>query len=154
MSAVDTLESVAALLPPERRERFLRMAATFRTVPEDDEYLQMLEAIGFMTLLWREVPREIRRVLEGANPVSETCESVAVQVRAAVIEAIPSYEDLKQISQRLEGHDLTLSRLLAQCSPAPSSQPRLLGPWITFATGIAVGVIACHLAPFLASLLP
>ena len=154
MSAVETLESVAALLPPERRERFLRMAATFRTVPEDDEYLQMLEAVGFMTLLWKEVPEEVRRVLEGANPINETCESVAKQVRAAVIEAIPSYEDLKQISQRLEGHDLTLSRLLAERPPTSSRQTRTLWRWITFATGIALGIAACHLAPLLISFLP
>ncbi len=146
MSAINTLESIADLLSPDRRERFLRMVATFRTVPEDDEYLQMLEAIGFMTLLWKEVPQEIRSVLEGANPISETCESVAAKVRDAVIESIPSYEDLKQISQRLESHDMTLSRLFTQDN-FKQSQPRRT--WIVFTTGLTLGIAGSIAAPFI-----
>lgn len=89
MASIDTLISVAGLLPLEQRERFLTMAASFQSVPEDDEYLQILEAIGFMTLLWKEVPEEVQKILEGANPVTDTCHSVAGQVREAVVEAIP-----------------------------------------------------------------
>ena len=144
MNAINTLESIADLLPPDRRERFLRMVATFRTVPEDDEFLQILEAIGFMTLLWKEVPQEIRGVLEGANPITETCESVAIKVREAVIESIPSYEDLKQISQRLESHDLTLARLLSKDTSShigSAKQTQSRWSWLTFTAGLVLGIL-------------
>lgn len=112
MANTETLEQIADLLPSKQREEFLAMLVQFKTVPNDDEYLQILKAIGFMTLLWKEVPKEIKTILEGANPISETCQSVAGQIRQAVTEAIPSYEDLKLISQRLEHHDTALKRIL------------------------------------------
>jgi hypothetical protein len=110
MSATDTLEAVAELLPPERKLRFLAMAARFRSVPEDDEYLQILEAIGFMTLLWKEVPEDIRRIVAGASPAAGNIEDIAGILRATVRESIPTYEDLRQIVQRLESHEQLLIR--------------------------------------------
>lgn len=143
MSAVETLEAVAKLLPADRRERFLGMAARFRSVPEDDEYLQILEAIGLMTLLWREVPQEIQQVLEKANPVTETCQGVAGKVRDAVLEAIPSYEDLRKITQRLEAHELALKNTLA----TPVKTEHMPWFWIPaiFVLGVIAGLIACKL---------
>lgn len=116
-----TFEEIAKLLPQEQAEQFLILVAQFQTVPDDDEYLQILEAIGLMTLLWKQVPDEVRSVLEGANPVTETCHSVAKQVREAVIESIPSYEDLQLISKRLSEHEVALKRTLA-ANPKPISE--------------------------------
>jgi len=113
MADTETLESIAKLLPQQQREQFFAMIAKFKTVPDDDEYLQVMQAMGFMTLLWKEVPNEVRKVLEGANPVNDTCHSVAKQVREAVIEAIPSYEDLMLIAKRFEEHELALKRTLS-----------------------------------------
>ena len=62
-------------------------------------------------MLWKEVPHDITKILEGANPITDTCHSVAKQVREAVIEAIPSYDDLMLISKRLEEHEITLKRI-------------------------------------------
>ncbi|MBB5353851.1 hypothetical protein HNR46_004115 [Haloferula luteola] len=117
MSATDTLEAVAELLPPERKLRFLAMAARFRSVPEDDEYLQMLEAVGLMTLLWKEVPREIRRILAGATPAEGSQEGLAELLKDAVRESVPSYDDLKQIVQRLEAHEQLLMRATRGTQP-------------------------------------
>lgn len=139
MDANDTLESIASLLPADRRERFLKLCTRFQSVPEEDEYLQILEAIGFMTLLWKEVPREVENVLEGANPVTETCQSVAAKVREAVIESIPSYDDLRAISQRLESHELALKNTLAQAKRSfPKSYPT---PWIPIFGASLFGVL-------------
>lgn len=99
------------------------MIAQFKSVPDDDEYLQILNGIGFMTLIWKEIPNEIRSILENSNPVSDTCHSVGKQVREAVIQAIPSYEDLKAISKRLEEHELSLRRLMSSGSSAPKKRP-------------------------------
>jgi hypothetical protein len=141
MASTETLQSVAALLPTERRERFLSLCARFESVPEDDEYLQILEAIGFMTLLWKEVPGEVSAILEGANPVSETCHSVAAKVREAVIESIPSYDDLKKISQRLESHELALKNTLSRQNQPVDRAPGLSGLWglFIFVLGLVLG---------------
>ena len=117
-----TLEEIAKLLPQEQAERFLTLVAHFKNVPDDDEYLQMLEAIGLMTLLWKEVPNEIRSILEKANPVTETCQSIAQQAHEALTEAIPSYKDLKLISKRLEEHEIALKRMIhSEVKPANKS---------------------------------
>jgi len=126
MSATETLEAVAEMLPPERKVRFLAMAARFRSVPEDDEYLQMLEAIGFMTLLWKEVPEDIQRIIAGASPASANTENIAGILCNTVRDAIPSYEDLRQIVQRLESHEQILVRAGRVPSPAGSQRPSAL----------------------------
>ena len=151
MSAVQTLESVAALLRAEQRERFLKMVSRFRSVPEDDEYLQVLEAIGFMTLLWREVPQDIQRILERADPEAATGHSVAGIVRDAVAQSIPSYEDLKAITQHLEAHELALKNTLSAIPQSRQSG----GSWFWVLTVFAAGLTAGFMAhDFLLSLLP
>jgi hypothetical protein len=143
MANIDTLISISGLLPEAQRERFLAMAASFQSVPEDDEYLQILEAISFMTLLWKEVPGEVQKILEGANPVTETCHSVGEKVREAVIEAIPSYDDLKRISQRLESHELALKNTLSRNVPQPTLHPllKLGGSLMILAIGVVIGFV-------------
>ncbi len=144
MASTDTLQSVASLLPAGRRERFLGLCARFESVPEDDEYLQILEAIGFMTLLWKEVPKQVKVALEGANPVAETCQSVAAKVREAVVESIPSYDDLKKISQRLESHELALKNTLSRQPHSGERASSHSWPWcfLAFALGLIVGLFS------------
>jgi len=133
-----TLEEIAKLLPQEQTERFLTLVAQFKTVPDDDEYLQLMEAIGLMTLLWKEVPNEIKTILEGVKPTTETNHSFAMQMRDAVIEAIPSDKDLKQISKRLEGHELALKRTLSANIASTQRGSSFLELLIAFAVGVLV----------------
>ncbi|WP_411845728.1 hypothetical protein AAFN60_19120 [Roseibacillus persicicus] len=152
MNDLSTFEEIASLLPDERRERFLSMVARFQTVPEDDEYLQILEAIGFMTLLWKEVPGEIKAVLAGANPISETCESTANHIRDAVIEAIPSYEDLTQITKRLEAHELALKKTTTINAGRVSTNhsfPAISALIAFLLGGLALYLAQLHLFPYL-----
>lgn len=144
MNDLSTFEEIATLLPDGRRERFLAMATRFQDVPQDDEYLQILEAIGFMTLLWKEVPGEVKAVLAGANPISDTCESTATHIRDAVIQAIPSYEDLKQITNRLEAHELALKKTLnPRAGHLSSLHPFSVPTALSF---FLLGGLALHLA--------
>lgn len=136
MANTETLEQIAELLPQKQREQFLAMILQFKTVPDDDEYLQILNAIGFMTLLWKQVPEEVKAVLEGANPVTETCQSIAKQLSKAVAETIPSYEDLKLISKRFEDHDIALKRHLNTGRVHP--QNGASAPLVFFAGAIGV----------------
>jgi hypothetical protein len=149
MAATETLERIAGLLPHPQMEQFLVMVTQFKSVPDDDEYLQILNAIGFMTLIWKEIPNEIRSILENCNPINDTCHTVGGQIRDAVVEAIPSYEDLKQISKRLEEHEVSLRRVLSNLTELqPDLKPRYI-PLFIF--GAVTGWLACLYLP---SLLP
>lgn len=151
MAATETLESIAGLLPHPQREQFLVMVTQFKSVPDDDEYLQILNAIGFMTLIWKEIPNEIRSILENSSPITDTCHTIGRQVRDAVVEAIPSYEDLKQISKRLEEHEVSLRRVL---SSSQAEQPeRKTCTFLVFIFEAITGWLASlYLPPLLACL--
>lgn len=147
MAETETLERIAGLLPHPQREQFLLMVTQFKSVPDDDEYLQILNAIGFMTLIWKEIPNEIRSILENSNPITDTCHTVGKQIRDAVVEAIPSYEDLKQISKRLEEHEVSLRRVL---SNRPELQPvRKPRSVFVFISGAVTGWLAFRYFPSL-----
>ena len=124
MADTSTLESISELLPVERRERFLQLIARFQSVPDDDEFLLILEAIGFMTLLYKEVPDEIAKILAGANPINETHEGLSKLLKEAVAESIPSYDDLKRISERFENHELALKQTLQALVVPSKNRPR------------------------------
>lgn len=128
MSDHSSLAEIAKMLPPEKEERFLSLIDRFKNVADDDEYLQILEAIGFMTLLWKEVPQEITTILEKSNPITETCHTVSAHLCDAVTQAIPSYEDLKAIVSQLEEHELALKRgLLTIQNYAPRNASTFTG---------------------------
>ena len=100
----ETLERVAELLPAESRERFFAMISRLRNVPDDDEYLLILEAIGFMTLVWKEVPREVERILAGAESPAESSAFLVAEIKEAVRESltVPTYRDLRELAAQLE----------------------------------------------------
>lgn len=114
------------MLSPQDRERFLLVVAKFRNVPQDDEYLLVLEAIGFMTLLWKAVPKEIQAILENANPVTGTSAEVAKVVGEAVTQAIPSQQDLRTIAQSLREHETALRNLSRVATASSDHSPAFL----------------------------
>lgn len=135
----ETLERVADLLPPEQRERLLRVALRFRDLPEEDEFLQVLEAIGLMTLIWSKIPKEIHSILEGAKPIQPTMDFVNAQIRSTIQESIPSFGDLRQISQSLQQQQATLKRHLL--APSPGRLSASGGRWRYFVSGMFVGLL-------------
>ena len=143
MSAIDTLKRVAQMLPSESRERFLLMCTRFQNVPEDDEYLQILEAIGLMSLLWKEVPEQIKTIIEGASPVESTnYQHLEKCIREAVNQSIPSHEDLRSFSAQLENHETTLKRL-SRSQSGQEANPK--GQWKWFVSGVLVSLILTYL---------
>lgn len=138
MSACDTLERVANLLDAPERDRFLTTVARCRNIPEDDEYLLVLEAIGFMTLIWDRVPTQVHSILEGAKPASLSTEYLRAQIRESIAESIPSFEDLRQISQSLKQQQAIQNRKTIRntAEPVPESKSR----WIFFC-GLLAGVV-------------
>ena len=115
--------------------------------PEDDEYLLILEAIGFMTLIWREVPTHVQNILAASEEPGRGASTNAYlikELRVAVKEAIdvPSYADIRQIASSFEEQQIilrnTLTRLqndLDQRSPA-KRHPSWLCPILSFLLGI------------------
>lgn len=100
MADTSALESLAELIPAERRERFFRIAAKFRDVSEDDDHLQMLEAVGFMTLVMEKIPDRVAALLDGARTAlgTEDAERLRAEVTEILTESLdtPSYKDLRE----------------------------------------------------------
>lgn len=142
----ETLERVADILPPEQRERLLRVALRFRDIPEEDEFLQVLEAIGLMTLVWKEIPQEIHSILEGAKPIQPNAEFLNSTIRSTIRESIPSFEDLRQISQSLNQQQVALKRHMLQ--PPSGSIPSVGERWRYFVSGVFVGLLIAVLLIF------
>lgn len=96
---------MATLLPEERRERFFLAVAKFRRAPEDDEFLQILEAVGFLALALHEIPQEIARSLDKLQGgLSEHQREDLRQDVEEVLKAsldTPSYKDLRGLVQEM-----------------------------------------------------
>ena len=105
MANTQAIEAIADALPLEQREAYLRVMTRLREVPEDDEYLLILEAIGFSSLILREIPQQVKEVLAAADTVDSNASSEYLlrQIREELREAIqiPSYHDLKKQLDRL-----------------------------------------------------
>lgn len=138
-----TLERIADLLEPPFREKFHATIAKFRSLPEDDEYLQVLEAIGFMTMIWNAVPKQVQLILEGANPVQETCLSISRHVRIAVNEAIPSHEDLRLITESLRDHDIALKAIISTFKTGSVRMPPQLPETFLLWLVLTAALVAC-----------
>ena len=100
MSDTTALESLSDLLPAERREQFFKFVSKFRSRPEDDDHFQLLEAIGFIMLVMREIPEQIAGIIDQAQGKlgqSET-EQLRSEIVAVLHESIdtPSYKDLRE----------------------------------------------------------
>lgn len=149
-AAASTLERVAELLPEEQRQKFFATIATFKQVPEDDEYLLTLEAIGFMTLLWHQVPNQIKDVMAGAQPAAQpTTEYLASEIRKSIQESLnlPSHEDLRQLVHELGEQQTKFVQSMKgfeRCKSTHSSQ----GPSHGFLLGAFVGATFAVLALF------
>lgn len=145
-SASQTLERVAELLPPEQRERLFLIALKFRNIPEEDEFLQILEGIGLMTLIWSKIPQEIHLILEAVKPTHPNAEFLNAHIRNTIQESIPSFEDLRQVSQSLQQQQISLKRHLL--TPSPGHHQSKPGSWRFFFGGILVGLLAAMIVVF------
>jgi hypothetical protein len=130
MADTDTLESLAELLPPERRERFYAIASKFRDLPEDDDHLQMLEAVGFIMLVMKEVPGEIADMLRTARGGMD--EAMATQLRSEFVEVLtqsldtPSYKDLRETVLTIRDQENRFRLKVAALHKRLSEHERLL----------------------------
>lgn len=144
-TASETLERVAELLPPAQRERLLLIAIKFRNIPEEDEFLQILEGIGLMTLVWSRIPQEIHAILEAVKPTRPNVDFLNAQIRNTIHESIPSFGDLRQISQLLQQQQTALKRHSSSQLAASGASVRSAS---SFFWGILIGLAAAALIFF------
>jgi hypothetical protein len=102
MADTRALESIAELLPDDKRERFLANVVKFRNVPENDGQLQLLEAAGFIMLVMREIPRELDALLGRMRHGLSDEQRLAIrgdmeEILEGSIDA-PSFEALRQLA--------------------------------------------------------
>lgn len=146
MSAIDTIQQVASMLPEDKQQRFMILCQRFQNVPEDDEFLLLLEAICLNTLLWKEVPAEISNILTKATPISSNHQQLQTMIENSVQNSIPSHEDMKHTCSKLEESILLLKR-----QSTPTLQVQMPLKRIQYITlGILIG---CALPYLLAAIL-
>jgi hypothetical protein len=150
VKAVDnSIEAVAELLPPERRERFFALISRFENVPEDDEHLRILEAMGFLTLIMKAIPIEIAETVRKSHSGLDDSQRKALQADMETIlkDSIdtPSYKDLrgmvdamKEENHRFDDRVGKLMEWLRERVPDPNpDKPR----WIDRAIGFAIASV-------------
>ena len=102
MADLAAIDRIADFLPDSERERFLRIVARLKDVPEDDEYLLVLEAIGFISLILKEIPDRVKDVLAASAPADEggangSSEYLLRRISEEIPKAVqlPNLEDLR-----------------------------------------------------------
>ena len=121
-ASVSTMEHIAELLPPDRRERFFELLAKFRNVPEDDEFLMLVEAVGFSTLLLQNVPQEVRSILDEKLGYNALTEAASDHIESAIKKSfdVPSFRELRDLLSEMQA--LTAKEIEASQRLIPAVQ--------------------------------
>ena len=153
MAATETLTRIAESLPAQERERFLLMVARFKNVPEDDEYLQVVEAIGFMTLIWKDMPNQLATLLSQAQEIRHVLDEDQVKelssgLALTLVEQLqlPSFEDLKRISHEMGQQQQALQAALQR---VPTSGRVNSGSWIKTARSLVIALTVAATSVYL-----
>ena len=146
MADTSALEAVAAILPPERRERFLTIAAKFEHLPEEDDHLQMLEATGFMLMAVKEVPeRMVHLIAQMKTGISDEGladlrDGIASDITRAI--ELPSLQELRAIAGKLHAGEDTLNRRAAAVVKRLDCLARGTTRTMTIGSCVAAAVLA------------
>jgi len=96
-------DELAGLVPAERRAEYYRVIAHTRTLSPDDEMLRILEAMGILALLTREMPAEIAAERESLRKILERSASQATAVEKRMAGYASHLESrLAQLPKELE----------------------------------------------------
>ncbi len=116
MAETANLESVAKLLPPDQRERFYLTIQKFRTVPQDDDHLVMLDAMGFIALFMKELPAEFGKLIDqaGQRLTEDQSNALGDQIREILTSSldVPNYKDMSEMTKAYQKGHQQSGRLL------------------------------------------
>ena len=100
------LKVLADLVPAERREQIYATAAKFKNLPEDDEVLNVLELLGFITVALDNVPKELGRMLDRSRSglTDEQRDGLRDDIEAMFKKSVdtPSYKDLRELVRQMQ----------------------------------------------------
>lgn len=105
MAEITTLESVAKLLPADRREQFYLTIQKYRTVPQDDDHLIMLDAMGFMALFMSKLPAEIGSLLDQAALLTDEQTNALGDQFGEILTSsldVPNYKDMSELTRAIK----------------------------------------------------
>lgn len=104
-AAIDTM---AKLLPDDHRERFFEIMSRFSKAPDDDEHMQLLEAIGFTSMITQRVPEKIAAIVEKMESGFTDAQFQSLQRRLETLlkDSVdtPSYKDLRTLVAEMKQH--------------------------------------------------
>lgn len=110
-------DELAGLVPAERQAEYYRVIAHTRTLCPNDEMLRVLEAMGILALLTREVPAEIAAERKSLRKILESAASKADEVEKRMAGYTSQLESrIAQLPKELqEGLDpLRIAKLLGE----------------------------------------
>jgi hypothetical protein len=114
MSDVDAFTALAEKLPPDQRARFLAMSIQLKNLPPDDELSVALEALGFTTLILKEIPQEISEAIGKARSgLSDSQrEGLREDIEEILVRSLdtPSYKDLRETIRQMKDHHSRIQR--------------------------------------------
>ena len=103
-----SIDAMAKLLPDDHRERFFEIMARFSKAPDDDEYMLLLEAIGFTSMITQRVPGEIAAIVEKMESGFTDAQFQSLQRRLETLLKnsidTPSYRDLRTLVGEMKDH--------------------------------------------------
>ena len=110
-------DELAGLVPNERQAEYYRVIAHTRTLSPNDEMLRVLEAMGILVLLTREMPAEIAAERKSMRKILESAVSKADEVEKRMARYTSQLESrIAQLPKELEaGLDSTrIAKVLAE----------------------------------------
>lgn len=157
MGDIANLESVAKLRPVDQRERFYLTIQKYRKVPDDDDHLIMLDAMGFIALFMKELPNEIRTLLDHASQrlSEDQATTLGEEFKQILTNSLdtPSYKDLRDTVREMGNHTEKFQRnsdaFLRHFSEAERSMTKRNRLWPNLANGLIGAVVTMIAAYFL-----
>ncbi len=106
MSESSPLSILADKLPPEQRAQFLAMSVRLKNLPADDELVVALEALGFTTLILKQIPEEISETISKMRSGLDDAQRAGLRedIEEILIRSLdtPSYKDLRETIRELK----------------------------------------------------
>ncbi len=105
MADISNLETIAKLLPADQREQFYLTIQKYRKVPQDDDHLVMLDAMGFIALFMSKLPTEISRLLEQAEGLTDQQAKALGDQFSAILTSsldVPNCRDMSDMTRAIK----------------------------------------------------
>ncbi|MEZ5303054.1 MAG: hypothetical protein R3F11_20790 [Verrucomicrobiales bacterium] len=158
MADIRALEAVAELLPPERRERFYKIAAKFQHIPEEDDHLQLLEATGFMMMAIHAVPERmaglVAELREGMSGEEISALRHNLRELTANTAALPDFASLRQAAADLRDSGTAIGRQVDAIGETMRGYETVATRRATVLACAAAAILAGILGSLFAALLP